>query len=187
MPSNDSCLQNRPFKTTGASPIFRLTKHLEWPSIFPNRRLPFLDGKAKSLFTAMLLFVLAISMQANAKDYHGRGGFDQDVTGRVTNEKGEPVLGATVQVKGTNTATTTDIEGRFRISVPAADNAILVISFVGYDTQEVAVSGRTSVTGFHYKSQRQYERSGGNCVGYSPPDKRPGLRYRKCKAGRANR
>ncbi|HEX2535794.1 MAG TPA: SusC/RagA family TonB-linked outer membrane protein [Chitinophagaceae bacterium] len=69
---------------------------------------------------------------------------DEIVTGRVLNERSEPVVGATVQVKGTGEATSTNEEGRFRISVPSTD-AVLVISSVGYAPQEVALGGRTAV------------------------------------------
>lgn len=68
----------------------------------------------------------------------------EEVTGRVTNDRGEPVVGATVQVKGTNVATSTDAEGRFRINTPSS-SAVLIISYVGFDTQEVTVTGRDNV------------------------------------------
>ena len=68
----------------------------------------------------------------------------QPVTGRVTDAKGEGVPGATVLVKGTQTGTSTDINGNFAIDVP--DNATLVISSVGYASQEVVVAGRTTLT-----------------------------------------
>jgi TonB-linked SusC/RagA family outer membrane protein len=67
------------------------------------------------------------------------------VNGRVLDLKtGEPVIGATVAIKGTTTGTMTDYEGKFTILVPDA-NAILVISYMGYKTQEVAVSGQQEI------------------------------------------
>ena len=65
------------------------------------------------------------------------------VTGRVTDAKGEGLPGVTVLVKGTQTGTSTDVNGNFSLEVP--DNATLVISSVGYTTQEIAVVGRTSI------------------------------------------
>ena len=61
------------------------------------------------------------------------------VTGRVLDENGEPVIGATVSVKGTNVTTVTDFDGRFSIKAPR--EATLTVSFVGYGTREVRVDG----------------------------------------------
>jgi TonB-linked SusC/RagA family outer membrane protein len=66
------------------------------------------------------------------------------VTGRVTDETGQVLPGVTVLVKSTSNGTTTSAEGTYRLSVPAA-NATLVASYVGYLSQEVAVSGRSVV------------------------------------------
>lgn len=65
------------------------------------------------------------------------------ITGVVTDDFGEPVIGATVRVKNANNGTITDVNGNY--SVNAAKNAILVVSFVGYKTQEVAVKGKTLI------------------------------------------
>jgi len=59
-----------------------------------------------------------------------------DIHGLVANELGEPLFGATVTVKGTTKATTTDKKGRFNIAVPD-NNTLLVFSFVGYETREL--------------------------------------------------
>jgi len=67
------------------------------------------------------------------------------VTGVVTDEAGKALIGVTVKVKGTGIGQTTDAEGRFKINAPSA-NSILVISYVGYASQEVPLSGRTDVT-----------------------------------------
>ncbi len=66
------------------------------------------------------------------------------ITGKVVNEKGEPVVGATIQVKGSGEATTTDEEGQFSLSV-ASSAVTLVISSVGFATQEVALNGRSNI------------------------------------------
>jgi TonB-linked SusC/RagA family outer membrane protein len=67
----------------------------------------------------------------------------QVVTGRVTDDKGEGLPGVTVLAKGTTTGTSTDADGNFSLDVP--DGATLVISSVGYVSQEVPVSGRTTI------------------------------------------
>lgn len=67
-----------------------------------------------------------------------------DIKGRVINEKGEPISGATVMVRGTNRATTTDENGEF--SLPGTDeDAILVISSVSFERMEFKVNGRREI------------------------------------------
>lgn len=57
--------------------------------------------------------------------------------GTVVDANGEPVIGATIKVKGTATGTVTGIEGDFTLNVP--QNAILEISYIGYATQEITI------------------------------------------------
>ncbi|MDO3643616.1 MAG: SusC/RagA family TonB-linked outer membrane protein [Mucilaginibacter sp.] len=66
------------------------------------------------------------------------------VTGKVLDETGLPAPGVSIRLKGTTVGTVTDAEGNFSISVP--DNATLVVSFLGYETQEIALAGRTTLT-----------------------------------------
>ena len=65
------------------------------------------------------------------------------ILGTVSDENGEPLPGATVLEKGTTNGTTTDLDGKFQLNT--TDNAILVISFVGYETQEVPVNNQSSI------------------------------------------
>ena len=67
------------------------------------------------------------------------------VTGKVTDEKGVPLAGVTIQVKGAPGGVTTDAEGAFRMP-GVREDAVLVFSSVGYQTQEVRVGGRESLT-----------------------------------------
>src|ERR1700750_2496495 len=62
----------------------------------------------------------------------------RQVTGRVTNDAGQPLMSASVMVKGTKTGVTADEQGRFSIDVPNRD-AVLVISAAGYRETEVRV------------------------------------------------
>ena len=67
------------------------------------------------------------------------------VTGKVLDSLGESVIGASVLVKGTTSGTITDIDGNFKLdNVPS--NATLVISYIGFKTQEVNVAGKKSFT-----------------------------------------
>jgi hypothetical protein len=60
------------------------------------------------------------------------------VRGTVVDENGDPAIGATIQVKGTTQGTVTDSNGNFNLSAPTGGT--LVVSYVGYVTQEVPVS-----------------------------------------------
>jgi len=60
-------------------------------------------------------------------------------SGTVKDDTGEPLIGATIQVKGSTTGTVTDLDGGFSVEVPA-NNAILVVSYTGFETQEVAIA-----------------------------------------------
>ena len=87
----------------------------------------------KHLF--LLLTLLSYSLTALAQ---------QKVTGKVKDSSGEPVIGASVVVKGNNTmGTITDFDGNFMLDVPA--KSVLVISYIGYVTQEVPTAGKNSL------------------------------------------
>jgi len=66
------------------------------------------------------------------------------VSGIVTDKLNDPLPGVTIQVKGTGQGTVTDIDGKYNIVVPSG-NAILVFSFIGYQTQEISVGQRQSI------------------------------------------
>lgn len=66
------------------------------------------------------------------------------VKGAVLDEGGMPLAGATVQLKGTNRGATTDFDGNFKLTVPQ-DAKTLVISYIGFITQEVAIEGMSTV------------------------------------------
>lgn len=65
------------------------------------------------------------------------------VSGTVTDENGDGLIGVTIVVKGTTDGTTTDIDGNYRLSV--ADDAVLVFSYVGFSKQEITVGSQTSI------------------------------------------
>jgi TonB-linked SusC/RagA family outer membrane protein len=87
----------------------------------------------RKLFT--LILMCSLTMLTNAQNV---------VRGIVTaSDSKEPLVGATVQIKGTTLGTTTDITGAYQLEVPA--NGILVFSFVGYDPQEISVGNKTVI------------------------------------------
>src|SRR5690606_32114920 len=67
------------------------------------------------------------------------------VTGRVVDQQGAPLEGINVAVQGSSTATVTNEEGAFSIQVPS-DNAVLVLSYLGYESQQVTVGAQRNLT-----------------------------------------
>lgn len=65
------------------------------------------------------------------------------ITGVIRDMSGEPIIGATVKVKGTSQGVVTDYDGNYEINVPG--NAVLEISYIGFDNQTISVNGRTTV------------------------------------------
>ena len=87
--------------------------------------------KAKLLVFLFVLLALSAYSQGNL------------VTGKVTDETGVAMPGVSVQLKGTNMGATTDIDGSFSLqNVP--NNAVLVLSFIGYKAQEINVGTQTT-------------------------------------------
>lgn len=78
---------------------------------------------------AVLLFVGFASAQ------------NKQITGTVTGPDGAPVAGASVAVEGTSLGTTTDVRGEFALSAPS--NGTLIVSFIGYTDEQVAINGKT--------------------------------------------
>ena len=66
------------------------------------------------------------------------------LNGTVTDDSGNPMIGATVLAKGTTAGKITDIDGKFSLSVPAGAD-VLVVSYTGYQTQEVNIAGLQSI------------------------------------------
>lgn len=65
------------------------------------------------------------------------------VKGKVLDAKGEPIIGATVRVEGTQNATVTDLDGNYTLNNVSGGN--LSVSYIGYSTQRIAVNGRTAI------------------------------------------
>lgn len=89
---------------------------------------PCMASQAGNVATSNKLEVISVQQQ-NKRTVHGV----------VTDQNGEPVIGATIAVKGTKAKTVTDIDGRYEIQV--AGNGTLEISYIGFTTKEVATNG----------------------------------------------
>ena len=87
----------------------------------------------KHLFVFLLLFIgIGAATAQNVQ-----------ITGTVKDKLGETVIGANVTVKGTNNGAITDMDGKFSLQAPP--NATLVVSFIGYTTQEIELKGKNHI------------------------------------------
>ncbi|MFY0654547.1 MAG: TonB-dependent receptor [Cyclobacteriaceae bacterium] len=68
---------------------------------------------------------------------------DVEISGKITDENGQGLPGASVVVKGTTNGATTDLDGNYNLNIP--EDALLVISFVGYKTKELEIAGRSTI------------------------------------------
>lgn len=64
------------------------------------------------------------------------------ISGKVTDQNGEPIIGANVVVKGTSNGVITDVDGNFELRNASGK---LVVSYIGYQTQEVSISGKSNL------------------------------------------
>ena len=94
----------------------------------------------KQLFSGTSLTYLKLDNNLVAIRSNNPGEADIRVTGRVTNEAGEGIAAVSIMVKGTSRGTVTDLNGNFALTVP--ENATLIVSAIGFNTMEVAVSNR---------------------------------------------
>ncbi|MFC5410296.1 SusC/RagA family TonB-linked outer membrane protein [Larkinella bovis] len=78
-------------------------------------------------------------------DPAGNQAIDQTVTGVVLDETNQALPGVSVVLKGTSRGTTTDAQGKFQLAVPDVV-AVLIFSYVGYESQEVTISNQTALT-----------------------------------------
>ena len=93
------------------------------------------ERKVKRSFQWMALLLMLLPLGVMAQTIQ--------VKGTVVDNTGLTVIGASVLEKGTTNGVITDLDGNFTLDV--AKNATLVISYVGYSTQEIAVNGRTKL------------------------------------------
>lgn len=89
--------------------------------------------QAKRVFLSFLTLMLSTLMYAQT-----------EISGTVVDGTGEAVIGATVMEKGTSNGTVTDFDGNFKLKVAAGKK--LTVSYIGYQTQEVAAKNGMKVT-----------------------------------------
>lgn len=113
-------------------------------NLFPALKVRNAHSKRVAIITAVLLLGCAMPQQAAADIYekHESNTVQQQkvkATGVVTDETGEPVIGVSVKVQGSNTGTITNLDGEFSLDAPKG--ATLEFSFVGYKTATAQVTG----------------------------------------------
>ena len=96
------------------------------------------SGKRRRILQTLLMGLLCcmLTLPARAQDR-------VTVSGRLVDSGQNPLIGASVIEQGTTNGVTTDVEGRYEISVPG--DAVLEYSYIGYKTQDVAVMNRTQI------------------------------------------
>lgn len=83
----------------------------------------------------LLLVLISFGSRLAAQTVH--------VTGTVVDQNKEPLIGATVQIKGTSQGSITDLDGKFRVTAPNA-KSVIVISLIGFKTQEITIGNQTN-------------------------------------------
>ena len=82
-----------------------------------------------------MLVVLGLCATVHAQDV--------EVSGTVTDQAGEPVVGASIMVEGTTNGTSSDVDGHYSLKVPS--NAKLTVTSIGFVEQRISVDGRTRI------------------------------------------
>lgn len=109
-----------------------------------NKRQTLKNG----LFLALAACWGTVPMQAEVEKVMGSVALteqqaSQYIKGTVLDENNEPVVGANVIVKGTSNGTVTDVNGKFSLNV--REGQTIVVSFIGYVSQEITVSGKNNI------------------------------------------
>ena len=101
----------------------------------PNHKLNPINVKTNQCFKTVVIALLMalVSLPLSAQTI--------TVTGTVVDSSEEPLTGATVAVKGTQNGASTDLDGKFTLTAPS--NGTLVVSYIGYTTQEIKINGQT--------------------------------------------
>src|SRR5882762_1676012 len=90
----------------------------------------------RKLHTLIACLLLLISSELAAQT--------KEVTGKVTDPSGSPIPGATIRIKGLRRGTSAEANGEFKLNTP--ENAILIVSGVGFEPIEISVKDRTTFT-----------------------------------------
>jgi len=99
--------------------------------------------KSKIISFSLLVLFLVFDISVNIQDGYAQN--QLDISGTVTEqETGQPLTGVTIVVVGTDRGTTTDLQGRYSLTVPDGDG-VLRFSFIGFESQEIPIEGRRTI------------------------------------------
>jgi len=101
---------------------------------------PSINKLLKKFKITLILLIVSFSVVSGALTEFQQ----QTISGMVTDTKGEPLTGVNVVIKGTTFGTTTNIDGKYALNAPDR-NGTLVFTFIGYNTMEIPVNGRSTV------------------------------------------
>jgi len=90
------------------------------------------------------LFVLICGLSFSSLRANSLSNFATTVSGTVTDETGESLIGVNILIKGTASGTVTDFDGNYTLDVPDGSNT-LVFTYTGFQPQEINVDGRTTI------------------------------------------
>ena len=93
-----------------------------------------------NFYRSKLLYLLAFLLSSSWLAF----GQNQTITGKVTDEKGEALIGVNIIVRETNKGTTTNVDGKYTLSVPGSSSKI-IYTFVSYESREVTVGNQSII------------------------------------------
>ena len=99
-----------------------------------------LEGWAFSRWGLVVLLLLGIGAGLSV---YGQAGKQMKVSGTIVDENNEPLIGVTLMVKGASAGTVTNLDGNYTIQAP--ENGTLVVSYIGYENQEIKVNRRNRI------------------------------------------
>lgn len=125
--------------------IYRQDLFEDYPKVFVKKgKIKANRLLQKSLSGGDLVFELNQNNTIFIKEKPSPEIFQQTITGKISDKNGVPLPGVTILIKGTNKGTSTDFDGNFTIDI-VDQNAVLVISFIGFKTREITLNNRTRI------------------------------------------
>jgi hypothetical protein len=116
----------------------------------------YLNGYGTAAYNENYLLAYPPSISENSNGNNPTNAVNIEITGKVVDENGQSIPGATVIVEGTNQGTVTDIDGNF--SIDADEGEVILISFIGYQSQRVTVGNQTQISVILREDQSSWKR-----------------------------
>lgn len=101
------------------------------------------DGKTQGVNLNDAYVSLDLNKNSNEEAFSEEEIADVEISGKITDENGEGLPGASILIKGKAQGTTTNLEGEYKLTVP--DDAVLEISYVGYSSQDIVLGAQSVI------------------------------------------